>query len=1073
MKKTMTLAILAFCFMAVGFAAPISKQKALNSAKAFLQKKGLVVATGDMRMAYRAPLRKGVEEAAYYVFNAEGGNGFVVVSGDDRTMPILGYADRGSFDAENMPANMKAWLEGYEVQIRELDNTSSAVSAKVPKRGVEASKKPIPPLLTCTWNQDEPYNLKCPTFVNGTRCVTGCVATAMAQVMYYHRANSVSVTQQTIDAYECSRSWNVSGVTRKVFVEAIPEGTTLDWDDMIDNYTGNESEAQKNAVAVLLAACGASVSMDYADADNHGSSASNSLIPNALKTYFGYQAEMKYCSRSRYTIDAWDNLIFDELANNRPVIYDGQSTGGGHAFVVDGYDGDGLYHVNWGWGGMCDGYFVLSVMNPNNTSGIGASSTSDGYSMGQGAVIGVQPQASEEPVEEEIQTLTASSMSVSGNTITASYSNRTTSDHIVRCGFGVVDENGNVVLVKDWGYAPYNLRQNRLLPDVTFDITAYDFSEAGLIFGEYQLVPICLMDDEEVWKLCDMVSPEYVEAQYAEDGTVTLIMHATVINLVATDFQFPSAHLSGATETVNLTLKNNGDEFNGNVYFFVNGTQKGKTGVALRAGKSTTLAFSFVPPSAGTYSVSVSLNSDGSNPIGSSSIEIGEGSTEQNLAVSSFIVENANPSNNKVVYGTTLKGTAVIQNNASSVFAGNIRVFLMVSDEEYGNFSSEQSTTIPLVIPAGSSSNVELSFSGLSFDKYYWVTFRYGSDVLVKLGNADFNTYNMEPGLVIWNDEGVMTAIAAESSVTIPATAVAVDLSGAGVTSVTINSNPNTLYYMGTSDTEPSGLEASNVVKGTTAETITLTDGKDFYVPKTFTASEINFTMTPDITTNGKGGWMTLALPFAITKVTRGDTQEEIDWFRSKSDSDKNFWMKSFTEVDGTTALFGYADHHEANLPYIVAFPGNKWGEEYDLSNTEIVFSGENARILADARMISSTSVWNFVGSTIQKDVSGVFYLNSAGSSFAQSSSVTAQPFRAYFVAKSQNAALPPSLSIGSSSDTTTELLIPVAAESEAVDIYDLHGMKVRSTKVRNGSINLNGLSKGVYIVKGKKVVIK
>ena len=1073
----MTLAILAFCFMAVGLAAPISKQQALNSAKTFMQKRGQTMAIGDMRMAYRAPLKKGADNNAFYVFNAENGNGFVIVSGDDRTVPILGYADRGSFDAENMPANMKAWLEGYEEQIRQLDKmgatVTSASPAKAPRKVIEVSKKPIPPLLTCTWNQDDPYNLKCPTFVTGTQCVTGCVATAMAQVMYYHRANSVSSTQQTIDAYECSRSWTVSDVTRKVFVEAIPAGTMLDWDNMLDNYTGNESDAQKNAVAVLLAACGASVHMEYGVVQYGGSSASNSFIPNALKTYFGYQAEMKYCNRDQYSIADWEQLIFDELVNNRPVIYDGQSTGGGHAFVVDGYDGDGLFHVNWGWGGDSNGYFVLSVMNPHNTSGIGASSTSDGYSMSQGAVIGVQPQELEEPVEEEIQTLTASDMSVSGNTITATFSNRTTSAHKALCGFGVVDDSGNVVLVKRWVYSASNISINSYFGGVSFIIQASDFSAAGLDYGNYQLVPICLLDDETTWKLCDMLSPEFVEAQYAEDGTVTLIMHATEINLVATDFQFPSAHLAGATETVNLTLKNNGDEFNGNVYFFVNGTQKSKTGVALRAGKSTTLTFSFVPSSAGTYSVSVSLNSDGSNPIGSSSIEIGEGSTGQNLSVSSFVVENAHPSNNKIVYGTTLKGTAVIQNNASSVYAGDIYIVLLANDAEYGNFAYEQGSTIPAVIPAGGSSNVELSFSGLSFDKYYYVSFRYGSNHQAELGNSDFYSYNMEPGLVIWNDEGVMTAIAAEASVTIPETAVAVDLSRAGVTSVTINSNPNTLYYLGASDVEPNGLGTSNVVKGTVAETITLTDGKDFYVPKTFTASEISFTMTPDITTNGKGGWMTLALPFTVSKVTRGDTQEEIDWFRSKSDADKQFWMKSFTEVDGTTALFGYADHHEANIPYIVAFPGDKWGEEYNLSDKEIIFSGENTRLVAEVGIVSGTSVWSFVGSSVQKERSGVYCLNEAGNSFGRSAAVTIKPFRAYFVSKIQNSALPPSLSIGLSNGTTTELLIPVAAESEVVDIYDLHGMKVRSTSVRNGSINLNGLSKGVYIIKGNKIVIR
>ena len=1065
MKKTMTLAILALCFAAVGLAAPVSQQQALNSAKTFLYKKGLAVAAHEVRMVHRAPLKKATEAAAYYVFNADGDKGFVIVSGDDRTVPILGYADSGSFDTENLPVNMKVWLEGYEAQIRALGNSTTSSPAKAPRKEIEASKRSIPPLLTCIWNQDDPFNRNCPAFFSGVQCVTGCVATAMAQVMYYHRANSVSATQAEIEAYNCSTSWGDQG---KIYVPAIPAGTTLDWDNMLDNYTGNEGTTQKDAVAVLLAACGASVFMNYADAD-HGSSASCALIPNALKTYFGYQADMKYCSPEQYGIDEWEKLIFNELDNGRPVIYDGQSAGGGHAFVVDGYDGDGLFHVNWGWGGDSNGYFVLSVVNPHNNSGIGASSTGDGYSMSQGALIGVQPLPLESDPIEEIQTLSASNMSLSGDNISAFFSNSTTQSYTASCGIGFVDDEGNVVLVKKWGYAPSPISPHATFGNVEFTVQASDFSWSNVPYGTYQLVPICLLDDEAEWKLCDMNQPEYVEAQYAEDGSLTLTMHAYEINLEATEFEFPGAHLTGATEIVNMTLNNNGSEFQGNVYFFVNGTQEGVTGVALRAGKSTTLSFSFKPSAAGTYNISVSLNGNGTNPIGVSSIEIAQGSADNNLTVSSFEVENAN---NQVVYGTTLKGTAVIQNNASSVYAGDVFVSLLECETEYGLYKGVNSATIPVVIPAGGSSNVELSFAGLSTDKYYWVSFRYGSNHNTKLGNPDFYSYNMEPGLVSWDKEGNMEAIAAGASVVVPDDAVAVDLSGAGVTSVTVNSNPNTLYYIATSDVVPAGLSNCNVVKGNVADAINLTDGKEFYVPRTFTATEINFTMTPDITTNGKGGWMTLALPFAVTKVTRSDTQEEIDWFRSKSDSDKHFWMKSFTEVDGTTALFGYADHHEANLPYIVAFPGNKWGDEYDLSNKEIVFSAENARVQGEARIISSTSVWNFVGSSVTKDLSGVYQLNDEGNRFALSSSVTVQPFRAYFAAKTQSSALPPALTIGSANGNTTEILIPIATEGEAVDVYDLHGMKVRTIGVNDGSINLNGLPKGVYIIKGKKIII-
>jgi hypothetical protein len=267
--------------------------------------------------------------------------------------------------------------------------------------------------------------------------------------------------------------------------------------------------------------------------------------------------------------------------------------------------------------------------------------------MSQGALIGVQPMPLEYAPIEEIQTLSASNMSLSGDNISAFFSNSTTQSHTASCGIGFVDDEGNVMLVKKWGYAPSPISPHATFGNVEFTVQASDFSWSNVPYGTYQLVPICLLDDEAEWKLCDMNQPEYVEAQYAEDGSLTLTMHAYEINLEATGFEFPGAHLTGATEIVNMTLNNNGSEFQGNVYFFVNGTQEGVTGVALRAGKSTTLSFSFKPSTAGTYNISVSLNENDTNPIGISSIDIAQGSAVDDLTVSSFEVENTN---NQVVY---------------------------------------------------------------------------------------------------------------------------------------------------------------------------------------------------------------------------------------------------------------------------------------------------------------------------------------------------------------------------------------------------------------------------------------
>lgn len=1074
MNKNYLFTLLAMFVATCAMAAPVSRQQALEAATSFMRQKGLSVAAGNVRMAYRAPLKKNSEATAYYVFNATSpqgsngsGQGFVIVSGDDRTVPILGYADKGAFDPDRLPANLQAWLESCEAQIRQLGenvhenvNTNGNKKGKAPRKEAEASKKAIIPMLTTTWNQDDPYNRMCPVLSN-KRCVTGCVATAMAQTMFYHRANSVGATQADISGYTTSSY----GLT----VNSIPAGTTLDWANMLDDYSGNETDEQCNAIAVLLAACGASVSMDYGIYETGGSSASSSAIPNALKTYFGYQAEMSYKSRENYTIDEWDNLIFNELKNNRPVIYNGDTSRGGHAFVIDGYDGDGLYHVNWGWGGMSDGYFVLSVMNPNNTSGIGASTTGEGYSINQGAVIGVQPDAFE--TEPEIQTLTADNLSLSGNTITAYFRNNTSNSHMVLCGFGVVDANGQAVLVNDWIYSASNLPSGNWYPNVDITISSSNFSNAGLSPGTYQLVPVCQMDDNEEWIPCNRAATDYVEAVYADDGTVTLILHTAEVNLQASDFEFPGSLVAGTSQTVNFNISNLGDEFNGVVYFFLNGDYTSKTGVALAAGKTLRTSFNFVPASAGTYTIDITLDEEGTQSIGSTQVEITAGSTVQSLEVLSFVVENADPNNNNTIYGTTLNGTAVIKNNASTVYAGDLIAYLFSNTEPYGSFSYVQSNNFSLVVPAGGQTTVDVSFPELSTDLYYMVSFRYDSNN--KLTNSNFSPYDMEPGLVVWKADGTTVATAADANVSVPDYATAVDLTGTGVTNVSPNQNPNTLYYIGENDDLPNGLADKNVIRGNSASSIALSEGNDFYVPKTFTASEISFSMTPAITTNGKGGWSTLVLPFEVTSVTRTDTHQSLDWFRSRTDSDKDFWMKSFAEVNGTTALFGYAAQHEANVPYIVAFPGSKWGEEYNLGGKELVFSGHNARLTADARMISSTSVYNFVGTTTAQELTGAFCLNETGNQFARANeSVALQPFRAYFVAKTQTSALPTKLTIGSVNETTTDLLIPIATDGERVDVYDISGTKVRTIVVKGGSLQLDTLPKGVYIIKGKKIVI-
>ncbi|MDE6553489.1 MAG: C10 family peptidase, partial [Muribaculaceae bacterium] len=308
--------------------------------------------------------------AMLFVFN-RGDNGFVIASADDDLPPVLGYSDNGSFSLADASPELKWWLGQYAGEasyylLHRSEFTSAAAVAK-PARVDRAN---IPELLTTRWNQDDPYNLYCPQDAGG-RSVTGCVATAMAQVIRYHAYPVQGFGQH-------SYLWN--GQTLSFDYGS----TTFNYPEMLDYYDGNATPAQREAVATLMYACGVSVNMSYSSAE---SGAGDMYIPHALKTYFNYDNATRLLKRSCFTTEEWEDIVYGELAANRPVIYGGQAPDGGHEFVCDGYE-NGYYHINWGWAGMGNGYFLLSALDPG-LQGIGG--FSGGYNSEQAIVCGAQP----------------------------------------------------------------------------------------------------------------------------------------------------------------------------------------------------------------------------------------------------------------------------------------------------------------------------------------------------------------------------------------------------------------------------------------------------------------------------------------------------------------------------------------------------------------------------------------------------------------------------------------------------------------------------------------------------------
>ena len=363
-------------------AGDVTPEVAMKQATDFVKER---VANGSRRAPSASQLTMAKKVSGLYVINIGKSEGFVIVSPDDRTDAILGYSDSGNLNPDNMPENMKAWLQGYADEIAWAKRNNITASATTAQRAHRAVKTAIAPLVTARWNQNDPYNklVNNSTYFDYSDVVTGCVATAMAQVMYYTAKKaglSSSYTLVATDSY--TTKWGKT-------IPVVPANTALNWISMKDTYTSGETGPAADAVATLMKACGASVKMSYANVDNGGSSANSNIIDDALITYFGYDETTQYADRSFYSYLNWIELLYNELSQGRAILYSGQSIGGGHEFVCDGYQSEDYFHINWGWGGKSDGFFKLAALAPDE-QGIGGSTSTEGYNAGQSAVIGIQ-----------------------------------------------------------------------------------------------------------------------------------------------------------------------------------------------------------------------------------------------------------------------------------------------------------------------------------------------------------------------------------------------------------------------------------------------------------------------------------------------------------------------------------------------------------------------------------------------------------------------------------------------------------------------------------------------------------
>lgn len=711
MRKILLLFSL-FLVTLVAWGKPVDRNAALKQANAFLSSKGIPVRQ-SLDMAYAQPGKAAEARSLYYVFNVGNGKGFVIVAGDDAVSPILAYADCGDFSEREMAPAAKAMLESYAQQIEMIQqNPSLAVAASTSYAAIE-------PLVQTKWNQGAPYNYMCPT-ISGEeeQSVTGCVATAMAQIIYYHKY-PVEQTK-AIPAYQLSSGDVIPGA----------DPVTLNWDAMQLSYTGSEAVDDPSALAVaqLMLLCGKSVKMSYSSS---ASGAVSESVPAALKEYFDYDGAAHMVYRDEYANADWEKMIYDELAAKRPVYLSGTSISGtsvvGHAFVCDGYDGEGLFHINWGWGGMSDGFFRLTLLNPDD-HGTGGNNGSGGFNMDEGAIIGIQPNqggTSQEVAQMTLDHFAATEETVTRNSIFGSFSvpvnaacwNNTSQTLSVELGLAYYDES-NEMVGEPSGLGSYSL-------DTGYGLSYDELSMGdGIKEGTYYVKFVHKVNGSDEWTLMKNADKHYLELQ-VNGTTATIVNHAPQQDFVVNDVNVQGNMSVGSQQTFTYNITNTGNTYTQKVTFFVNKEIVSQIGLNLDPGATDDYVFSWTPAREGTYEIGLATG-DGTEIITSQKVTIGEAKSHELDVTFQFDDATGSEILGYEVSGNSIKGTMSVINKGEEDFMDHITCGLYFDGGDHYLYLVS-SNKIFVEAKAGESVDVPFEFPDLDYSKRYMVIVEYMS----------------------------------------------------------------------------------------------------------------------------------------------------------------------------------------------------------------------------------------------------------------------------------------------------------------------------------------------------------
>ncbi len=1053
MKKQLLL-ILGLMFTATLFAAPVTKESAKKNVLSFLQsKKGTrMYAAAGQKQAQLTQVDYAASNDAFYVFNIGNNEGFVITAADDRVEPILGYSYEGSFDPNNVPVNMKNWLKIYSEQIGAVKNLNiNTVSRKFDNGSKKPYRHSIPAMITTKWDQSSPYNDMAPNL--GYEVFTGCVATAMAQVMNFHEWPKDQVG--AIPAYQFYDSPQLGGDGTYKDVEGVGP-TTFNWDLMEDEYNYNSTQESKHEVAKLMRYCGQSLNMGY---HPYASGAFTFDLPEALRKYFNYDKGAKYLDKDGILTYEWEDIVYDELLNNRPVLYSGATEGaGGHQFICDGYENE-YFHFNWGWGGVSDGYFKLTCLDPDQEGQIGGNGMD--FSDSQQIVIGVQP-----PVEGTVQP--ENYLEIGSLQLTKNFDGEFTKSNLgkvtisVRAVYGIHSERNLNTTV---GFGLYSA-DNKLI-EVSFT-KAHQFFTGGYFKDKVITAPVTLspkaIEKDGTYYLRPVVKNakgdfEVVtsgDRRYFEvvvSGNNVKVTTYPVANVAFTNVRVDGPVYTQCKSSIYATIENLGDTFDGVLYLTVDGKVESTNQVAIvmRKGETKEVKIPFVTFDNKKQKFGLSVNGVYNSP--EVEVDVQQGVTR------GAAIEIA-PAKDITSDGNYFDIPVEITNGKDYNYKAPIGAVLMLKS---GNTYREVKTVyVPVEVLKGEKTNVNVHFEGLEFNKIYHLAFTYYSYGQEKMfGGVNqqgvplkvFSKYRTADALSYYDTEGNMNykVIASGETYEIPANAcyVRVPKTISGRTIIP-SANKNCIYSI-LPGVSSSMFANCNIFKNGGCVDMKLSDAYEFYYPEPILVNTVNLTIAVENSMN------TILLPFAPSRVTcdgveltRANSVEEF--------ASKDFALLPIVAEDATTVYCDFDDTYGVAPSVLVV--------KKELVGKSLVFYAEDLNVDLRTKFVRGD---NFIIHSSNKTTAFEEPIFGYGVKEFSKNIKTAKPFSLYLTstlasdAEKVNIVYPEGLLETGIDEIDADM------NGKMVDVYTVDGVKVKTAQY--GDKMLEGLPSGLYIVNGKKFV--